>query len=44
MRITIVFELDCDVINIEINLIFLIKQFFLYDQKLKTYLENDNCF
>ena len=44
MRITIVFELDCDVMNIEINLIFLIKQFFLYDQKLKTYLENDNCF
>ena len=27
---------DCDAINVEINVIFLIKPFFLHDQKVKT--------
>ena len=26
---------DCDIINFEINLLFLIKSFFLYDQKVE---------
>ena len=36
MRIMIVCQPVCDLINFEINLIFLIKPFFLYDQKVKT--------
>ena len=36
MYIAIVCSPDCDVINFEINLIFLIKPFFLQDQKDKT--------
>ena len=34
--IAIVCHLDCDVINSEINLIFLIKRFFLHDQKTQN--------
>ena len=30
---------DCDVINFEINLFFLVKPFLLYDQKVKTNTE-----
>ena len=36
MVIAIVSYPDCDVINFEINLTFLVKLFFLYDQKIKT--------
>ena len=36
MRIMIVCQPVCDLMNFEINLIFLIKPFFLYDQKVKT--------
>ena len=32
----VVNQVDCDVINFEINLIFLIKSGFFYDQKVKT--------
>ena len=47
MGIVIVFFTGCDVINFEINLIFLIKPFFLRDQTVKTkieYLENEKSF
>ena len=47
MCISIVCEPGCDVMNFEVNLIFLIKPFFLHDkksgQKLK-YLENEKSF
>ena len=36
MCIVIVCEPGCDVRNFEINLIFLIKPFFLHDQNVKT--------
>ena len=36
MGIVIICYLGCDVINFETNLIFLIKPFFLNDQKVKT--------
>ena len=36
MGTVIIFDLGCDVINFETNLIFLIKPFFLNDQKVKT--------
>ena len=36
MGTAIIFYLGCDVINFETNLIFLIKPFFLNDQKVKT--------
>ena len=36
MCIVTVFEPGCNVINFEINLILLIKPFFLHDQKDKT--------
>ena len=36
MRITTVFYLSCDVMDFEINLIFLIESFFLHDQKVMT--------
>ena len=36
MGTVIIFYLGCDVINFETNLIFLIKPFFLNDQKVKT--------
>ena len=35
MYIVIVCKSGCDVINFDINIIFLIKQFFLHDQKVK---------
>ena len=35
MFIAIVFFPGCDIINFEINLIFLIKPFFVHDQKVK---------
>ena len=35
-RLAIVPSQDCDVTNFEMNLIFLIKLFILYDQKVKT--------
>ena len=34
MCITIVFKPGCDIINFEVNLIFLIKPFFLHDRKV----------
>ena len=34
--IAIVCKSGCDVMNFEVNLIFLIKSFFLYDQKVVT--------
>ena len=40
MYIAIVCFLVCDVINAEINLFFLIKSFFLREQKVKTKIEN----
>ena len=36
MRITTVFYLSCDIMDFEINLIFLIESFFLHDQKVMT--------
>ena len=36
MRIAIVCEPGCDVKNFQVNLIFLIKPFFLHDQKVVT--------
>ena len=36
MCIAIVYYPGCDVMDFEINLIFLIKPFFLHDQKVKT--------
>ena len=36
MCIAILFQSSCDVINLEINLVFLTKLFFLHDQKVKT--------
>ena len=36
MCIAIVYYPGCDVMNFEINFIFLIKPFFLHDQKVKT--------
>ena len=36
MSIVIVCLPGCDVMNFEINLIFLIKTFFLYDQKVES--------
>ena len=36
MCIEIVCEPGCEVINSEINVIFLMKPFFLHDQKVKT--------
>ena len=36
MCITIVCKPGCDVMNFEVNLIFLIKPFFPYDQKVMT--------
>ena len=36
MCIAIACKPGCDVMNFEVNLIFLIKLFFLYDQKAKT--------
>ena len=46
MCIAIVLYPGGDVINFENNLIFLIKLFFLHDQKVKTknYLENEESF
>ena len=47
MCIAIVCQPGCDIINFEINLTSLIKQFFLHDQKVKTkfkYLENEKSF
>ena len=43
MCIAMVCKPGCDVMNFEVNLIFLIKPFFLHEQKLvtKTYLENE---
>ena len=35
MYIAVVCQLGCDVISFEINLIFLIKLFFLYDEKIQ---------
>ena len=40
MCIVIVFQSGCDVKNFEINLIFLIKTFSLYDKKVKTKLNS----
>ena len=42
--VLIVFSLDCDVINFEINLIFLIKPFFLHDRQKSKYLDNEKIF
>ena len=42
MCIEVVRKPGCDVMNFEVNLIFLIEPFFLHD-KLK-YLENEKCF
>ena len=39
MRIAIVCLSGCDVINFEIDLIFVIKLFFLHDQNVKTKLK-----
>ena len=36
MRIAIVCKSGCDVMNFEVNLIFLIKPFFLHEQKVVT--------
>ena len=36
IHIVILCKPDCDVVNFEINLIFLIKLFFLHDKKVKT--------
>ena len=36
MCIAIVCEPDCDVMNFEVNLIFLVEPFFLHDQKVVT--------
>ena len=47
MCITTVCKPGCDVMNLEVNLIFLIKLFFLHDQKVVTktkYLENETSF
>ena len=47
MRIAIVCIPGCDVINFEINLVFLIKPFFYMTKKLKQkfkYLENEKSF
>ena len=47
MCVVILCEPGCVVINFEINLIFLIKPFFLHSQKVKTknkYLENQKSF
>ena len=46
MCITVVYKPDCDVINFEVNLIYLIKPFFLHDQKILKlkYLENEKSF
>ena len=47
MCITFACEPGCDVMNFEVNLIFLIKQFFVHDQKVMTklkYLENEKTF
>ena len=35
MCVAIVWKLDYDVMNFDINLVFLIKPFFLHDQKIK---------
>ena len=39
MRIVIVYKPSCDFINLKLSLIFLIKLFFLQDQKVKTKIE-----
>ena len=39
MCIAIVSKPDCDVMNSEVNLVFLIKPFFLYGQKVVTKTE-----
>ena len=48
MCIPIVCKPGCDVMNFEVNLIFLIKPFFLHDQKRRgkkmKYLDNENSF
>ena len=36
MCIAIVCKPDCDVMNFEVNLIFLVEPFFLHDQKVAT--------
>ena len=36
MYIAIVYFAGCDIINFQINRIFLVKPFFLHDQKFKT--------
>ena len=47
MCIAFACEPGCDVMNFEVNLIFLIKPFFVHDQKVMTklkYLENEKTF
>ena len=36
MCVAIAYKPGCDVMNFEVNLIFLIKSFFLHDQKVVT--------
>ena len=38
-NIFIVYQTGCDITNFEINLVFLMKPFFLQDQKVKTIIK-----
>ena len=47
MCIAVIYNPGCDAMNFEVNVIFLIKPFFLHDQKVVTkykYLESENRF